>query len=431
MYHIPNIAVEVRCVFTNTVQLGPYRGAGRPEANYALERLVDAAARVTGIDGITLRRRNMIASHMLPYASAVGTHYDSGDFAAVLDKALALANFDGFTERRAQSARSGKRRGIGISCFLEHAGGQPGDEAAISFPGAGNLVVALATQSSGQGHASLYRRLAAARLEITENNIAVRQGDTDLNLAGIGAIASRSTTASGSALVRTIELVLEKGHRIASQLLEAAEFDIDYAQGEFRVSGTDRRVSLFDVAERANEMKQRGEITESLDTKGRAEVPQTFPNGCHIAEVEIDPDTGVVTLVAYTAIDDCGNMLDPILVEGQVHGGIAQGVGQALCEEAIFDRTTGQLLTGSFMDYALPHADMLPMFSAAAHPVPCTTNPLGVKGTGEAGTTGALAAVMNAIADAIPGEAGAALDMPATPEKVWRALAAGVARSPL
>ena len=420
MYHIPHIGVDVRCIFTNTVQTGPYRGAGRPEANYALERLIDAAARVSGIDKIALRRRNMIPPRMVPYTSAVGTTYDSGDFEAVLDKALAVADFDGFAKRRAQSARSGKRRGIGISCFLEHAGGQPGDEAAISFPGAGSLVVALAPQASGQGHASLYRRLTAARLGIAEDSVVVRQGDTDFGLAGLGAIASRSTTASGSALVRTIELVLEKGRRVASLLLEAAETDLAYADGEFRVTGTDRRVSLFDAAERAGEMKQRGEIAESLDTRGRAEVPQTFPNGCHIAEVEIDPDTGVVTLVAYTAIDDCGTMLDPVLVEGQVHGGIAQGIGQALCEEAVFDRTTGQLLTGSFMDYALPRADGLPMFAAAAHPVPCTTNPLGVKGTGEAGTTGALAAVMNAIADAIPGAAGASLDMPATPEKVWR-----------
>ncbi|MFI5003218.1 MAG: xanthine dehydrogenase family protein molybdopterin-binding subunit, partial [Reyranellales bacterium] len=415
VYHIPRIAVEVRCVFTNTVQLGPYRGAGRPEANYALERLVEAAARASGIDPIALRRRNLITPGMLPYASAVGTRYDSGDFAAVLDKALALARFDSFAERQAQSARSGKRRGVGVSCFLEHAGGVAGDETALSFPGSGTMVVALAMQASGQGHASLYRRLAAARLGIAETTVEVRQGDTDFDLAGFGAIASRSTTATGSALVRTIELVVEKGRGIASLLLEVAEADIDYAEGHFRVAGTDRRLSLFEVADRAHE------IGQSLDTKGKAEVPQTFPNGCHIAEVEIDLETGVVTLLAYTAVDDCGTLLDPVLVEGQTQGGIAQGVGQALSEEAVFDPATGQLLTGSFMDYALPRADTLPMFTAAAHPVPCTTNPLGVKGAGETGTTGALAAVMNAIADAIPGDPGAGLDMPATPEKVWRA----------
>jgi carbon-monoxide dehydrogenase large subunit len=421
MYDIKLIAAEVRCVFTNTVQIGPYRGAGRPEANYALERLVDAAARQTGIDPVALRRRNLIAPQALPYASAMGTRYDSGEFEAVLDKALGLADVAGFAKRRAQAERSGRRRGIGVSCFLEHAGGQPGDDAAISFPGDHSLVVALAAQSTGQGHASLFRRLTAARLGIDEARVLVKQGDTRLGLGSAATVASRSTTACGSAIVRTVDLVLEKGRGIASLLLEAAEADIAYDHGDFVVTGTDRRISLFDIAERAAEMQRLGEIAESLDTRARAEVPQTFPNGCHIAEIEIDPETGVVTLARYTAVDDCGTMLDPVLVEGQVHGGIAQGVGQALCEDAVFDRTSGQLLAGSFMDYAMPRAALLPSFTTAAHPVPCTTNPLGVKGTGEAGTTGALAAIMNAIADAIPGEAGAALDMPATSEKVWRA----------
>ncbi len=264
---------------------------------------------------------------------------------------------------------------------------------------------------SGQGHASLFRRLAA-RLGIAEQLIAVRQGDTDLGLMPSGAIASRSTTTAGSALVRTIEQVLEKGRRVASALLEAAEPDIDYAHGVFFVTGTDRRVTLFEVAERAR-------ASEPLDTKGKTEVPQTFPNGCHVAEVEIDPETGVVSLMSFSAVDECGTMLDPVLVDGQVQGGLAQGIGQALCEDAVFDRATGQLLAGSFMDYALPRADLLPAFCTLNHPVPCATNPLGVKGTGEAGTTGALAAVMNAIIDALP--KGAILDMPATAEKVWRA----------
>jgi carbon-monoxide dehydrogenase large subunit len=261
-----------------------------------------------------------------------------------------------------------------------------------------------------------YRRLAAARLGIAETDVVVRQGDTDLDIAGGASVASRSTTATGSALVRTIELVIEKGRKLASKLLETSEADIEYAAGAFRIAGTDRHVTLFEMAERA---KASG---DSLDTKGQATVPQTFPNGCHIAEVEIDSETGVTTLAAYTAVDDCGNILDPVLVEGQIHGGIAQGVGQALWEEAIFERDSGQLLTGSFMDYTMPRADDLPMFETAAHPVPCTTNPLGVKGTGEAGTTGALAAVMNAIADAVPGPKGLAIDMPATAEKVWKAL---------
>jgi carbon-monoxide dehydrogenase large subunit len=287
----------------------------------------------------------------------------------------------------------------------------PGDETAIVFPGDNTLVVRLAMHGSGQGHPTLYRRLAAERLGIDDARISTRQGDSDFGLVGMAAVASRSTTTAGSALVKTVELVLEKGKRIAGQLLEAAEADIDYAAGFFSVAGTDRRIGLFEVARRA------GEIGETLDTKGRAEVPQTFPNGCHVAEVEIDPDTGVVELLAYIAIDDCGVILDPVMVEGQVQGGIAQGVGQALCEDAVYDRD-GQLLAGSFMDYAMPRADMLPNFTSIAHPVPCTTNPLGVKGTGEAGTTGALAAIMNAVSDALPGTH---IDMPATPEKIWRA----------
>jgi aerobic carbon-monoxide dehydrogenase large subunit len=416
MYHIPNIAVDVRCVFTNTVQMGPYRGAGRPEANFALERLVEAAAKVTGIDAITLRRRNFIPRRMMPYTSAVDAVFDTGDFEALLDKALKHADHAGFEKRRTLSRQHGKLRGIGVSCFLEHAGGMVGDEAGVRFPEKNALVVALAMHPSGQGHASLYRRLAAARLGIAETSVVVRQGDTDLDIAGGASVASRSTTATGSALVRTIELVIEKGRKLASRLLETSEADIEYGNGTFRVAGTDRNITLFEVAERAPA------LGESLDTKGQASVPQTFPNGCHVAEVEIDPDTGATALAAYTAVDDCGNILDPVLVEGQVHGGIAQGVGQALWEEAIFERDSGQLITGSFMDYTLPRADDLPMFETAPHPVPCTTNPLGVKGTGEAGTTGALAAVMNAIADAIPGAAGIAIDMPATPEKVWRAL---------
>ncbi len=416
MYHIPHIAVDVRCVFTNTVQMGPYRGAGRPEANYAMERLMEEAARVTGIDPVDLRRRNLIPGGMIPYATAVDTKFDSGDFEGVLDRALAYADYSGFATRRARSESQGKRRGLGISCFLEHAGGMPGDEAGVRFPGSNTLVVALGMHPSGQGHASLYRRLAGKLLGIDETSVVVHQGDTDLNIMGGASVASRSTTATGSALVRTVELVIEKGRKFASQLLEASEADIEYAQGMFRVAGTDRRLSLFEVAERAKT------LNDTLDTKGQATVPQTFPNGCHIAEVEIDPETGFVTLAAYTAVDDCGNILDPVLVEGQIHGGIAQGVGQALWEEVIFERESAQLMTGSFMDYTMPRADDLPMIETASHPVPCTTNQLGVKGTGEAGTTGALAAVMNAIADAIPGPAGAALTMPATPEKVWRAL---------
>ena len=409
VYHIPKIAVRMRCVFTHTVPVGPYRGAGRPEANYALERLVDAAARVTKIDRLTLRRRNFIAPAMLPYATPLGASFDSGDFAGLLDKALTLADATGFAARQARSKAAGKLRGLGISCFLEHAGGQPNESAAIRFPGDGTVAVVLGAQSTGQGHRTVFRRLAAEQLGIPEDRIVVQQGDTHLGVPGSGTVASRGTMTSGTAIVRVVEAVIEKARPIAAEMLEAAVSDLVYVHGHFEIAGTDRRVSLLDVAAKQN-----------LDSMAGIELGHSFPNGCHIAEVEIDPETGAVSLEGYAAVDDCGRVLDHTLVEGQIHGGVAQGVGQALIEDTIYD-ASGQLLTGTFMDYAMPRADQFPDMLTESAPTLCKTNPLGVKGTGEAGTTGALAAVMNAIADAIPGEAGATLDMPATPLRVWRA----------
>ena len=412
VYRIPRIAAEIRCVFTNTVPTGPYRGAGRPEANYALERLVDEAARMAGIDRLELRRRNFITSAEMPYKTPIGVTYDSGDFPAIFDEALRRADVAGFAARRARSQAAGKRRGLGISCFLEHAGGAPMEGAALVFPGDGTVAVDLAVGPSGQGHATIFGRLVAERLGIPQAKVVVRTGDTRLGVEGSGTVASRGTMTSGAASVRAVEMVIEKGRRMAARLLEAAEADIDYADGVFRITGTDRYVSLFAVAEKA------AALGEVLDSKARTEVPQSFPNGCHICEVEIDPDTGILTIPAYTAVDDCGNALDPVLVEGQIQGGVAQGIGQALREHAVYDAASGQLLAGSFMDYAMPRADDVPDVAGTLHPVPCRTNPLGVKGTGEAGTTAALAAVMNAISDALPGTM---LDMPATPEKIWRA----------
>jgi aerobic carbon-monoxide dehydrogenase large subunit len=412
MYRIPRIAAEIRCVFTNTVPTGPYRGAGRPEANYAVERLIDEAARVSGIDRIALRRRNLIAPDEMPYQTPIGVTYDSGDFPGLFDKALALADVAGFARRRARSEAAGKRRGLGISCFLEHAGGPPIEGAALTFPGDGAVALDLAVGPTGQGHATVFRRLAARQLGIPETQVVVRAGDTSLGVEGSGTVASRGTMTSGAATARAVEMVIDKGRRMAGRLLEAAEADIEYAEGVFRIAGTDRRLSLFALAEQA--LAQGA----PLDSKARAEVPQSFPNGCHVCEVEIDPATGTVAIPSYAAVDDCGNALEPVLVEGQIQGGVAQGVGQALCEDAAYDADSGQLQAGSFMDYAMPRADMVPDVRGELHPVPCRTNPLGVKGTGEAGTTAALAAVMNAVSDAIPG---AMIDMPATPEKIWRA----------
>jgi carbon-monoxide dehydrogenase large subunit len=429
MYHIPLIDVSVRCAFTNTVPTAPFRGAGRPEANYLLERLVEEAARVTALAPDEIRRRNFVPASAIPYKTAIGTTYDSGDFPAVFDKALALADHAGFASRKREAERRGKLRGIGLSCLLEHAGGMPSEGAALQFPGGEELVVALGAHPGGQGHASIFPRIAAERLGLDPAAVRLIHGDSDHEVVSSSSVGSRTTTAAGSAIARAADVLIEKGRTLAADALEAAEADIVFGDGAFSVVGTDRRVTLFALAEMAKARKASGEISEDLDTKVVAETPHTYPNGCHIAEVEVDPETGTVEVVAYTAVDDCGRTLDPMLVEGQIHGGVAQGFGQALLEHAVFDADSGQLVTGSFMDYGLPRASDVPAIVAAEHNVPATTNPLGVKGVGEAGTTGALAAIMNAIADAIPGPAGARLDMPATPEKVWAACREAARRS--
>jgi aerobic carbon-monoxide dehydrogenase large subunit len=421
MYDIPLIDMQARCVFTNTTTTAPYRGAGRPEANFMLERVIDEASRVTGIDPVKLRRRNLIKPKAMPYKTAVGTTIDSGEFETILDKALELADYDGFKQRRREAAKRRKYRGLGISCMLEHAGGFPLEGTALSFPGGERLVLGLNVQSTGQSHATVFNPLLAQQLGIAAEHIEHRQGDSAMEIAGYASVGSRSAMTVSHALIKTVEAMLTKGKAIAATVLEAAESDIEYRAGRFSVVGTDRAISLFDLAARAKEMKKRGEIAEDLDTKTNAETPLTFPNGCHIAEVEIDPTTGALALAGYSAVDDCGRPLNTMIVEGQTHGSIAQGLGQAMMENAVFDNSGGQLITGSFMDYAMPRADDMPLFKDAIHAVPATTNPLGVKGAGEAGTTAAIAAVMNAIADAIPGGAGAHLDMPATPEKLWQA----------
>jgi carbon-monoxide dehydrogenase large subunit len=421
MYDIKLIDIGARCVFTHTTPTAPYRGAGRPEANFILERVIDEAARVTGIDPVKLRRRNLIKPKAMPYKTAVGTTIDSGEFEIVLDKALALADADGFKQRRREAGKRGKYRGLGISCMLEHSGGVPLEGTSLSFPGGDRLIFGLNVQSTGQGHATTFNPLLAERLGIKAEQIEHRHGDSAMEIAGYASVGSRSAMTVSHAMIKTVEALVAKGKAIAATVLEAAEADIEYRGGRFNVVGTDRGISLFDLAGRAKEMKKRGEIAEDLDTKTNAETPLTFPNGCHIAEIEIDPSTGALALVAYSAVDDCGNALNPMIVEGQTHGSIAQGLGQAMMENAVFDASGGQLITGSFMDYAMPRADDMPLFKDAMHLVPAKTNPLGVKGAGEAGTTAAIAAVMNAVADAIPDGAGAHLDMPVTPEKLWQA----------
>src|SRR5215813_11643724 len=421
MYRIPKIDVSVACYFSNTTPTGPYRGAGRPEANYALERVVEEAARIFSIDPVRLRKKNLIPPSAMPFKTPINA-YDSGDFPAIVGKALELADFENFNRRRRESAKRKKLRGIGVSCMLEHAGAMPMEQASVSFPGGDQLILGCNVQSTGQGHATVFPRLLAKKLGIDAAKIKHCHGDTAQGLTGFASVGSRSAMCAGSAIVQTADVMLAKGKKVASALLEASDADIQYRNGSFEVVGTDRKISLFETAKHA---KEKG---ESLDTKEKTETPLTFPNGCHIAEVEIDPETGAVDLVTYTAVDDPGVMLDPMIVEGQAHGSIAQGLGQALVENAVYDAGSGQLVAGSFMDYGMPHAHTMPFeLREAVHSVPAKNNPLGVKGTGEAGTTAAIAAVMNAISNAIPNGAADHMDMPATPAKVWAACQKGMA----
>jgi carbon-monoxide dehydrogenase large subunit len=415
MYRIPKVDVGVACYFSNTIPIGPYRGAGRPEANYALERVVEEAARITGIDSVRLRKKNLIPPSAMPFKTPIQT-YDSGDFPAIVEKALALADFANFSKRKREAAKRKKFRGIGVSCMLEHAGAMPMESASLAFTGDEKLIMGFNVQSTGQGHATVFGNMLAGHLGIDAGKIEHRQGDTNMGLAGFASVGSRSAMCAGNAMIYVADLMLAKAKKVASAALEAAESDIQYAQGSFKVVGTDRKISLFETAKRAKE------FGENLDTKDKLETPLTFPNGCHIAEVEIDPETGKVDIVTYTAVDDCGVVLNQMIVEGQVQGSIANGLGQALTENAVYDSTSGQLVTGSFMDYGMPRAHDMPIeFREATHPVPATSNKLGVKGTGEAGTTAAIAAVMNAIADAVPNGAADHMEMPATPSKVWEA----------
>jgi carbon-monoxide dehydrogenase large subunit len=419
MYDIKLIDMQSKCAFTNTTPTAPYRGAGRPEASYCLERVVDEAARITGTDPIRLRRKNLIPKKAMPYKTAIGSTYDSGDFAAVVEKGLALADVDGFKARKKESKKKGLLRGLGVCFVLEHSGGSPTEGTQVSFPGGDKLTFIMNVQSTGQSHATVFPRMVAERLGIKPEQVGHAHGDSAHEIAGYASVGSRTAMTAGHAMVKTLEAMLEKGKKVAAHVLEAGEGDIEYRNGAFNVVGTDRRLSLFDAAARAKEMKQKGEIAEDLDTKVVTDTPQTFPNGCHIAEVEVDPQTGLSTLASYSALDDSGNILDHTIVAGQVHGSVTMGVGQAMLEQTVYD-DGGQLVSASFMDYAMPRAHHMPMFKDDVHEVPATTNPLGVKGAGEAGTTAAIAAVMNAFADAIPG-AGHKIQMPATPEKVWKA----------
>ena len=422
-YDLPCCHVEVNAVFTNTTMLGPYRGAGRPEAGYVIERLVDAAAAGTGIDPITLRRRNYIAPSAMPYRTAVGSVYDSGEFARVTEAAAALADVAGFAARRADSAADGKLRGLGITFFVE-VGAPFNDRMQVYFDPTGGVTVGAGTHNHGQGHETIYAQMISEWLGVPFESVRLVQGDTDAVAFGRGTYGSRSATIGGSALKDAAGKIIDQAKKMAAHLMEAAEADIEFAEGVFTVAGTDKSIGIVQVAQ-ASFMPTGwpAELGIGLEATGTFSPPNgNFPNGCHICEVEIDRDTGRVALVRYSAVDDSGVIINPLLFEGQIHGGLAQGIGQALCECAVYDPDTGQLMSGSFMDYCMPRADDLPSFTLDDIEVPCASNPLGVKGAGETGTVGALPAVIHAVLDALRPLGVDNIQMPATPQVVWRAI---------
>ncbi len=419
VYATALVEVSTRCMFTNTTPVGAYRGAGRPEGNYYMERLIDTAAAEMGIDRVELRRRNHIRPEQLPYDTASGMVYDSGDFPMLLERALAIADWDGFAARRADSRRRGRLRGIGIGQYLEVTAPPSQEMGGISFDADGGVTITTGTLDYGQGHASPFAQLLVDRLGVPFERVRLVQGDSDALIAGGGTGGSKSLMASGAAIHEAAMLVIERGRHIAAHMLEAGVEDIDFSAGRFAIVGTDRGIGIMDLAERLRAGETLPpDVPQDLDAATiHDHAPSAFPNGCHIAEVEIDEETGVVEVVSYIMANNFGVLVNPMLVEGQTHGGIVQGIGQALLESVEYD-ADGQLLSGSFMDYALPHAMDLPQFTFASFPVPARTNVLGVKGCGEAGCAGALPSVMNAVADAL----GRHIDMPATPQRVWRAL---------
>jgi carbon-monoxide dehydrogenase large subunit len=423
VYGFQQIYANVIGVFTHTTPVDAYRGAGRPESNYLLERLVDAAARELKIDRAELRRRNMVPQSAMPHATPVGKTYDTGDFAMVLDAALKRMDYAGFAARRAEAARRGKRRGIGLAYYLEVTMGDPTERAEIRFADDGFVDVYVGTQSAGQGHETGYIQLTSQRLGIDGEKIRVRQGDTDTIPVGGGTGGSRSLYSEGQAIITTADTVINKGRQAAAEVLEAAPADIAFADGTFSIVGTDRGIDIIALAATQRQKAAAGEQAITLDAAEVVNVAEhTFPNGCHMAEVEVDPETGVVEIVRYRVCDDFGKTVNPMIVRGQVHGGVSQGLGQALLERTSFD-ASGQLLTGSFMDYALPRAADFPDIEVDLLEVPSASNPLGVKGAGEAGSVGSPPALINAIIDALSVDGVTHIDMPATPETVWQALA--------
>ena len=419
VYRMPAAAMRGRAVITNTSPTTPYRSAGRPEVMFIMERLIDLAARRHGFDRLELRRKNLVRAAAMPHRNSMGVVYDSGDYQAALDRAVALADWSGFESRRAEARRRGLYRGIGVANYIELNTGFSRERAHITVRPEGRLDLVLGTLSSGQGHATSFAQLLVEWLGVELSQVQLITGDTDVTVVGGGAHSARALRLAAIVMAKASDQIVEKGRRIAARLLEAAEADIEFAGPRFRVKGTDRSVDLFEAAR-----------AETLDGLSDETMPQpSFPYGSAVCEVEVDPETGVVELVRYTTVDDCGRAVNPMILHGQTHGGIAQGVGQALWEACAYDRESGQLLSATMMDYALPRADMLPAFTTEISEVPSTSHPLGLRGGGEGGTTPALGAVVNAIVDALAELGVEHIEMPVTSERVWEAIrAAGAVR---
>jgi carbon-monoxide dehydrogenase large subunit len=422
VYRTPLLSVDIKTVLTNTTLMGAYRGAGRPEANYFMERLIDRAADEMGVNRLTLRKRNFIKPAQMPFPACSGVTYDSGDFQGVFNKALEISDHAGFARRKKESRKRGKLRGIAVGSYLEVTA-PPGVELGkIVFEDDGSVKLITGTLDYGQGHATPFAQVMSDQLGVPFEAVKLVQGDSDIVHTGNGTGGSRSITASGMAIVEASKLVIEKGKKAAAHLMEAAESDIEFARGRFTIAGTDRSIDIMELARRMREGKMPEGVPSSLDVDHTTkEVPSTFPNGCHVAEVEIDADTGVVQIVRYTGVNDFGTIVNPMLVAGQLHGGVAQGIGQALMECVSYDES-GQPITGSFMDYAMPRAGDIPMMAIGDHPVPAKSNPLGTKGCGEAGCAGSLSTIVNAVIDALAEFGVAHIDMPLTSERIWRAI---------
>jgi carbon-monoxide dehydrogenase large subunit len=423
VYRTPVMEVNSLIAITNTTPLAAYRGAGRPESNYFMERMIDTAAREMGIDRIELRRRNHIAPEQMPYKAPSGMNYDSGDFTTILDKAVKTSDWHGFEKRKAESAQRGKLRGRGIGQYLEVTGPPSKEYGGIRFEEDGTITMLSGTLDYGQGHATPFAQVLGEQLGIPVNRFRLLQGDSDQLKVGGGTGGSKSALVGSQAFLEAGDKLIEQGKQIAAHVMEAAVVDIEFANGRFAIAGTDRSVSILELADRLrNGLKLPPDIAQSLDVSHISDNPPfSFPNGCHISEVEIDRDTGTIEVVRYFMVNDFGTVINPMLVAGQAHGGVVQGIGQILMEHARYDEQ-GQPITGSFMDYAMPRATDAPGFSIENHSVPCKTNRLGVKGCGEAGCAGALPSVMNAVVDALSEVGITHIDMPVTPEKVWRVL---------